>query len=210
MSLSNYLNDFDTSLEVMSDSNKKMLYVSVFVLVVLIPYYFFGLGLQEDAAEKEKVYLGLQEELSASKVKTFETKVKKLDQQILEDKSTLEQAQYQNRSLQSRLAQIDYLSSDAKGLASMLERVLKESVRLGVSIEKISMDDTPKTYKAQIEQLGMMQIEGQANFRSVVKLMRYIEQQEMLLEIGSVAFSLEEDEKTPHFSLVVNGYGVRL
>ena len=124
--------------------------------------------------------------------------------------SQYEEAMYKETKLKVKLERMDYLSSDAKGLADILDRLLKESVRLGVKIEKILIDNEEKDYKAYIKQKGTIRIEGNATFRSVLKLLRFIESQEALIEVKNIHFGLEQANKTPSFVIMITGYGISI
>ena len=66
-------------------------------------------------------------------------------------------------------------------------------------------------YTEQIERQGQITIEGAAAFKSVLKLLRFVESQEALIEVGNVHFELVGKESDlPNFVLVINGYGIRL
>jgi hypothetical protein len=118
--------------------------------------------------------------------------------------------EYESRALRTKLERMDYLSSNAKGLADILERILKESVVLGINIDKITLDKTQSQYAPQIQKRGDVVIEGKAAFRSVLKLLRFIESQEALIAISNVNFVLGEKTASPDFSITITGYGINL
>ena len=87
---------------------------------------------------------------------------------------------------------------------------MKESVVLGINIDKITLDNTLSDYTPQIQKRGTIVIEGKAAFRSVLKLLRFIESQEALIEIVNVNFDLGEKTTSPDFAISIAGYGINL
>jgi len=211
MSIKQQLADLDLQLEVMSEQNRKMLYASVLIGTIVFVYYFFGLSLQEDAEAKEATVSKLETKLADNKISLLENKIVKSKQQILFLSKEYETEQYKATALRTKLERMDYLSSDAKGLADILERILKQSVVLNINIDKITLDDAHEQYTQQIEKRGHITIEGTAAFKSVLKLLRFVESQEALIEVSNVHFDLDkEDSSLPGFVLKINGYGISL
>lgn len=211
MSLKQQLTDLDLQLEVMSEQNRKMLYASVLIGTIIFVYYFFGLSLQEEAESKEATVSKLEKKLADNKISLYENLIVKNKKQILFLSKEYENEQYKATSLRTKLERMDYLSSDARGLADILERILKQSVVLDINIDKITLDDARKQYTQQIEKRGNITIEGTAGFKSVLKLLRFVESQEALIEVSNVHFDLDrKDASLPGFVLKINGYGISL
>jgi len=208
MSFKDYMNDIDLQLEVMPEKNRLMVYSSVILVLVSFGYYFFGLDLQDEFKEKEKTLLSLEKKLADNKISLYEDKISQARKKILFLAKEYEDTQYKQTSLQVKLERMDYLSSDAKGLADILDRMLKESVYLGVNIQKIMVDKSDLEYKAYIKEKGIISIEGTASFRSVLKLLRFIESQEALIEIKNVHFELNDAQSKPAFVIMIIGYGI--
>lgn len=210
MILKEQLEEVDLQLELMPEKNRKMLYISIFLGIVVSVYYLFGLGLQAEFTTKEETIELLEKKLAESKIGLYKNKIKKSEEKILFFKQEHQNAVYKAQSLRTQLERIDYLSSDAKGLADILERILKHSVVLGINIDKITIDDLEETYTQQITKHGHIKIQGVADFRSVLKLLRFIEAQETLTDIENVRFNLEVDKYKPSFFITITGYGVSL
>lgn len=210
MSLKEQLSDIDLQLEVMPENNRKMLYASIFVGSVMFAYYVFGLELQAEHETKLTKVAALEKKLADNKVSLFESKIKNTENRILVLAEGHQHASYKAQSLRTKLEKMDYLSSDAAGLADMLERILKESVVLGINVEQIILDDSRQEYKAQIEKRGSIIIEGGADFRSVLKLLQFIEAQEALMEISNIHFDLDDKSTKPSFEIIITGYGISL
>ena len=173
-------------------------------------YYFFGVNLQEEFHTKEERLIELESEIADNKLESFKNKIFQNKKNLLKLNKKYEDARFKQTSLKVSLDRMDYLSSDAKGLAEILQRLLKRSVILGVSIEKISLDDNVQEYTAYIKETGSIKIEGRADFLGVIKLIRFIESQEALIEVKNVHFELEEVNKTPSFVIMITGYGVSI
>ena len=211
MSLKQQLTDIDLQLEVMSEQNRKMLFASILIGTIVFVYYFFGLALQEEAESKEVTVSTLDKKLEKNKISLFENKIRTDKQKILLLAKEYENEQYKATALRTKLERMDYLSSDAKGLADILERILKQSVVLNINIDKITLDNAHKKYTEQIERQGQITIEGEAAFKSVLKLLRFVESQEALIEVGNVHFDLSRKESDiPGFVIVINGYGISI
>lgn len=210
MSLKEQLTDIDLQLEVMPEKNRMMVYASVLLAIVAFAYYFFGVSLQEEFRVKEEKLIELEAQIAENKLELFKKKIAKNQKNILVLNQEYEDSRFKQTSLQVSLERMDYLSSDAKGLADILQRLLKRSVILGVSIDKITMNDKEQDYKAYIREKGSIKIEGRANFLGVIKLIRFIESQEALIEVKNVHFELEEANKTPRFVIMITGYGISI
>ena len=211
MSLKEQIDNIDLQLEVMSEQNRKMLYASVLIGIIVFVYYFFGLGLQEENSSKEETVMKLEKKLAENRVSLLENKIKKDNQQILFLAKEYETQNYKATSLRTKLERMDYLSSDARGLADILERILKKSVSLNINIDKIILDDIRQKYTQQIEKRGAINIEGTASFSSVLKLLRFVESQEALIKIENVHFDLDKkDASHPDFVIKISGYGISL
>ncbi len=210
MSLHSKLAEIDLQLEVMSKQNRQMLYASVFIGVVALVYYLFGVDLQAESEAKEESVITLEKKLAENRISLYEKKIAKEQEKILLLSQEYREESYKANALRTKLEGMDYLSSDAKGLADILERILKHSVVLNVNIDKISLDDEEEEYKAQIIKRGKIRIEGSANFSSVLKLMRFIESQEALIEIENVHFDLKDKRAFPSFFITITGYGISI
>ncbi len=210
MSLKQQLSDIDLQLELMPAKNRKMLYASIFIGLVMFSYYIFGLDQQSEYETKLETLSSLEAKLADNKVNVYRDKIKKNEEKILFLSEKHQKELYKAQFLRTKLEGMDYLSSDAIGLANILERILKHSVILGIKIDKISLDDSVQEYKAQIQKRGNIFIEGVANFRSVLKLLRFIEDQEALMEIENIHFDLDDKSATPSFRIMITGYGISL
>jgi hypothetical protein len=210
MSIEQKLQEIDLQFEAMPQQNRMMVYFSIVIGLIGFTYYFFGVSLQEDAVAKEEKVIALQTELAQNKVSKFEEKIAKNQQRILLLAQEHQDEEYKSRALRTKLERMDYLSSNAKGLADILERILKESVVLGINLDKITLDKTLSDYAPQIQKRGTIVIEGKAAFRSVLKLLRFIESQEALIEIVNVNFDLDEKTTSPDFTISIAGYGINL
>lgn len=210
MSLKQQLSDIDLQLELMPAQNRKMLYASIFIGLVMFSYYIFGLDQQSEYETKLETLGSLEAKLADNKVNVYRDKIKKSEEKILLLSEKHQKELYKAQFLRTKLEGMDYLSSDAIGLANILERVLKHSVILGIKIDKISLDDSVQEYKAQIQKRGNIFIEGAADFRSVLKLLRFIEDQEALMEIENIHFDLDDKSATPSFRIMITGYGISL
>lgn len=210
MSIEQKLEEIDLQLEAMPQQNRMMVYASIVIGLIGFTYYFFGVSIQEDVMLKEEKAMALQTKLAQNKVMQFEAKTTKNQERILVLAQEHQDEEYKSRALRTKLERMDYLSSNAKGLADILERVLKESVVLGINIDKITLDNTLSDYAPQIQKRGTIVIEGKAAFRSVLKLLRFIESQEALIEIVNVNFELGKKTTSPDFSISIAGYGINL
>lgn len=210
MSLKQQLSDIDLQLELMPAKNRKMLYASIFIGLVMFSYYIFGLDLQTEYETKLETLSSLEAKLADNKVNVYKDKIKKSEEKILFLSEKHQKELYKAQFLRTKLEGMEYLSSDAIGLANILERILKHSVILGIKIDKISLDDSVQEYKAQIQKRGNIFIEGVANFSSVLKLLRFIEDQEALMEIENIHFDLDDKSATPSFRIMITGYGISL
>ena len=211
MSLKEQIDNIDLQLEVMSEQHRKMLYISVFIGMIVLVYYVFGLSLQEENNSKEETVMKLEKKLAENRVPLLEKKIKKDNQQILFLAKEYETQNFKSTALRTKLERMDYLSSDARGLADILERILKKSVSLNINIDKITLDDIRQKYTQQIEKRGAINIEGTAPFSSVLKLLRFVESQEALIKIENVHFDLDKkDASRPDFVIKISGYGISL
>ncbi len=184
--------------------------LSVALGIVFGLYYFFGADLAEEVQAKTEKAAQLQSKLENNAISAYERKIEKEQKRILSLAEQYQKGEFKATALKTRLERMDYLSADVKGMADTLERILKESVELGVAIAKLTMDNTLSPYEAQIDKRGSIVIEGEADFRSVLKLLRFIESQEALLAVEHVKFILEQKSAMPAFVITITGYGIKL
>lgn len=184
--------------------------LSVALGIVFGLYYIFGADLAEEALAKSEKAAQLQNKLENNTISAYEAKIEKEQKRILLLAQTHQEGEFKETALRTKLERMDYLSADAKGMADTLERILKESVDLGVAIDKLTMDKTLSPYEAQIDRRGSITIEGEADFRSVLKLLDFIESQEALLAVEHVKFTLEQERSMPAFVITITGYGIKL
>ncbi|MBE0498754.1 MAG: hypothetical protein IBX43_05865 [Campylobacterales bacterium] len=210
MSFQQQLQDIDYKLGAMPKQNRTMLMLSVALGIVLGLYYFFGADLAEEALAKSEKAAQLQSKLDNNAISAFEAKIEKEQKKILLLAQVHQEGEFKATALRTKLERMDYLSADAKGMADTLERILKESVTLGVAIDKLTIDNTLSPYEAQIDKRGSILIEGEADFRSVLKLLSFIESQEALLVVDHVKFTLEQKSSVPAFAITITGYGIKL
>lgn len=183
---------------------------SVALGIVFGLYYFFGADLAEEALSKSEKAAQLQSKLDNNAISAYEAKIEKEKKRILFLAQEYQESEFKATALRTKLERMDYLSADVKGMADTLERILKQSVDLGVAIEKLTMDNTLSPYEEQIDKRGSIIIEGEADFRSVLKLLRFIESQEALLAVEHVKFTLEQKHTQPAFVITITGYGIKL
>ena len=210
MSLEHKLQEIDLQFEAMPPKNRMMVYASIIIGLIGFTYYFFGVSLQEEVMLQEEKAIRLEQKLAANKVSLFEQKIAKEKKRLRSLAEEKQSAEFAAKALRTRLERMDYLSSDAKGMADILERILKESVVLGINIDNITLDNTQSDYAPQIQKRGTVLIEGKAAFYSVLKLLRFIESQEALIEISNADFNLDEKRSLPDFSILITGYGIKL
>ena len=210
MSIEQKLQEIDLQFEAMPQQNRMMVYASILIGLIGFTYYFFGVSLQEEVMLQEEKAIRLEQKLAANKVSLFEQKIAKEKKRLLSLAEEKQSAEFAAKALRTRLERMDYLSSDAKGMADILERILKESVVLGINIDNITLDNTQSDYAPQIQKRGTVLIEGKAAFYSVLKLLRFIESQEALIEISNADFNLDEKRSLPDFSILITGYGIKL
>lgn len=210
MNLEQQLQDIDYQLEAMPKQSRLMLMVSAVFGIVFGLYYFFGADLAEEALAKTEKAAQLQSKLDNNAIAAYEAKIEKEQKRILLLAEAYQEGEFKVTALRTQLERMDYLSTDAKGIADTLERILKESVTLGVAIDKLTMDNTIIPYETQIDKRGSILIEGEADFRSVLKLLRFIESQEALLAVEHVKFTLEQKRSLPAFVITITGYGIKL
>lgn len=212
MNIEESLHDIDNQLEAMPKNNRMMLYAFVAIAIIGFIYYAFGIALEEEVETKENSIAMLENKIVKSNPAIAERKIANEKQYHLTLAQTHQDEQYKATALRNKLERMGYLSTDAKGMAKILERVLKESVRLNVNISKVTMDKAQNDTQEQIQKRGTIIIKGSASFQSTLKLLRFIESQEALIEINHVRFDLDEKENSglPAFIITLIGYGISL
>ena len=212
MNMTESLQDIDNQLEAMPKNNRLMLYAFVTISIIGFIYYAFGMTLEEEVETKENSIMMLENKIIKSNPALSERKIVKEKKHHLTLAQTRQDEQYKLTALRSKLERMGYLSADAKGMANMLDRILKESVYLNINIDKVTMDKVENEDTAQIQKHGTITIEGSASFQSSLKLLRFIELQEALIEIENVRFDLDEKETStlPAFVIKIAGYGISL
>ena len=83
MSLKQQLSDIDLQLELMPAKNRKMLYASIFIGLVMFSYYIFGLDQQSEYETKLETLSSLEAKLADNKVNVYRDKIKKNEEKIL-------------------------------------------------------------------------------------------------------------------------------
>lgn len=212
MNLEESLHDIDNQLEAMPRNNRLALYAFVTVAIIGFIYYAFGINLEEEVTTKESTIMMLESKIIKSNPAIPEKKIAQEKKHHLTLAQTHQDEQYKLTALRTKLEKMGYLSTDAKGMAKILDRVLKESVRLNVNIAKVIMDKAQSEASKQIQKHGTITIEGSASFQSTLKLLRFIEAQEALIEVEHVRFDLDEktDSTLPAFVITIIGYGIAL
>ena len=210
MSLKQNLNDIDLQLEAMPKKNRLMVYASVTMLFLGISYYGFGVSLTEENEQKHAEIESMNSEIQKINPNLYAKLIKKEETKILKIAQATEEEKYKSTALRVKLEGMDYLSADEKGLADILDRILKESVRLNINIEKIKIDKLEGKLTSQIEKRGSMTITGKAKIYPVQKLLRFIEAQEALLQVDYIKFNINEEENIdfPDFKIILVGYEV--
>lgn len=212
MNMTESLQDIDNQLEAMPKNNRLALYAFVTVAIIGFIYYAFGITLEEEVAEQENRIMMLENKIIKSNPAISEKKILKEKKHHLVLAQTHQDEQYRLTALRSKLERMGYLSTDAKGMAKILDRVLKESVHLNINISKVIMDKAESGATKQIQKHGTITIEGTASFQSSLKLLRFIEAQEALIEVEHVRFDLDEKKAStlPAFVITIIGYGIAL
>jgi len=187
-----------------------MVYASVTMLFLGISYYGFGVSLTEENEQKHAEIESMNSEIQKINPNLYAKLIKKEETKILKIAQATEEEKYKSTALRVKLEGMDYLSADEKGLADILDRILKESVRLNINIEKIKIDKLEGKLTSQIEKRGSMTITGKAKIYPVQKLLRFIEAQEALLQVDYIKFNINEEENIdfPDFKIILVGYEV--
>lgn len=210
MSIKQTFNDIDIQLGAMPKNNRAMIYASVAFVILGFSYYVFGISLMEDNEAKNRKITSLQSNISKVQPTLFKELILKENKRRLELAQVYEDEKYKSTALRVKLEGMDYLSADERGLADILDRILKKSVELRINIDNIAINDIHDEVTTQIKKRGSMIIKGTAPFYSVQKLLSFIESQESLLLVDHIYFDLNEEKKNPYpsFEITLIGYEV--
>ena len=202
------LEEIDSQMEAVPRVKRVMALGSIFFGLIIMGYYFYGIDLEEEFHSKVLELSRLEKKLTENKLDRYKRQINKENEKFLEFKTVYERAGYKNTYLLTQLQGIDYLNSDSRGLADLLERILKYSVKLNVEIERIHIEKNKRDYSAHIKEKGVIKIEGVSDFAALLKLLRFIEEQEALISISNLTFKLDQESSKPLFLIHITAYGI--
>ena len=141
-------------------------------------------------------------------IKSFEKAIKNTKRKNLQLKEEIDNLNYKNQFIESRLESLDFINYDQAGIAQFLDDILKNSVENDVVIESIKSEDKHIGFAVHIIEKEQIVIVGSGSFKGLMALVQYIDSLSGLLRIRIITIDIEAEKTT--FELSISHYGVEL
>lgn len=203
------LDELEEQLDGMPTQKRYFIYISTTILLIFMSWTLFGENMQLEIEAQENSIASLEKKLRDNSVKSFQLAIKKIDNDSLALKEELNELDLKDKYIVSKLESIDFIFFNHKGIASILDSILKHSISYSIDLNTIKYENVNRLYLPNVYEREQIYIDGTASYKSIVYLIHHIDALNTLLRINSINIYVDENQTT-NFDLNISQYGVEL
>jgi len=189
------------------DGGRKLLYA--LLLLVMVGGLFYFLLIEpalEDVEIKKKEHELLSKKIVMKSPQSYKATQKRLEKKIAFMREKIDRLHSKELALQTRLEELNTILLNEKNFPKLLEKILQLSSKYKIGLNQIEIEDKNKKYYEKIKIKKRMTITGDGQFLNIVKFVRGIEDDPVLLKVDR--YIIETNGSVPGFELVVDFFGV--
>jgi hypothetical protein len=207
--MNDQLEQLENQLAEMSFSKRVAVYFVVFVSIVYASWYVFGEDLSLELESKEEAILKLEKKIHKNSLKSLTTAIAKVKRQILSKEDTLVTLHFKKQFVKTQLDTLDFVYYNDLGIATVLDKILKNSLSEQVDIDYVKTTRNTIDYAPHIVNQEQITIQGNGTFRSILSLIQHIDYYNALLQIREIKVFIDEEGVT-NFDLNISHFGVKI
>ncbi|MEA2111478.1 MAG: hypothetical protein U9P71_05465 [Campylobacterota bacterium] len=199
----------ESQLSEMPSSKRLGIYAVILISLVFMSWNFFGEEMYNDITSKEESLISLEQKLQKNSTRSIKTAIKKSQKESLTLQDDLTNIHFKDQFLRSKLESIGFILYDQKGATQILDDVLKQSVKKGITIDIIESERRNTPYISHIVEKSLINVKGDGPFKSILSLMQYIDNLNVLMRTQMLSITINENNAT-YFDLNLSHYGADL
>ena len=203
------LDELEEQLGEMPNQKRYFIYISTVVLLVFMTWTLFGENMHLEIQTQESSIASLEKKLRDNSVKSFQLAIKKAENETLALKEELNELSLKEKYIVSKLESMDFIFFNQKGIASILDSILKQSITYSVDLNMIKYENVNILYLPNVYEREQIHIDGSASYKSIIHLIQHIDALNTLLRINAINIYVDENQTT-NFDLNISQYGVEL
>ncbi len=208
----NMLKNFEEYLK-KAPSNQKLMIFAMPALIIGALVWYLILPVQEERMDTLSQEISqLQSNIQRKSPRILRKKIKKSEKKLLALKDEYERNRDDLNYLYARLTNLEISEFDAKRWTITLDAILKESLKLGITLQNIKNNDAKEGKKSEnIVAKKYVEISGVGSYDKAVKYLAFIEDSGFLIDVKNIKMEkAQEDESRVEFSINFTIYGVNL
>ncbi|OQX74784.1 MAG: hypothetical protein B6D59_01155 [Campylobacteraceae bacterium 4484_4] len=193
--------------------NQKIMIFAMPALVLGAIVWYLVLPMQEERIDILSQEISqLQNNIKRKSPSMLRKKIKKSQKRLMALKSEYEQNRDDLNYLYARLTNLEISEFDAKKWTITLDAILKESLKLGITLQNIKNNDAKEGKKSEnIIAKKYVEISGVGNYDKAVRYLAFIEDSGFLIDVKNIRMErAKEDENRVEFAINFTIYGVNL
>jgi Tfp pilus assembly protein PilO len=207
--MSEQIEELELQLAEMPKKKLYFIYGGIIVLLVFLSWNLYGQNLSQEIDSKQSSVDTLENKIKKSSIRSYNIAIKNAKNEILSLNDEIDKLKAQERFINSELKSIDFIFFDQKGVANILDNILKQSVKKSIDIDTIEYSDKNSLYEPHIYEKENIQIKGEASYKNILYLINKVDNINALLKIQEINIYVDENQTT-NFDLNVSYFGVEI
>ncbi len=214
------LERFETFLQLAPRNQRLMIFAMPFMLVGALVWYLI-LPMQEERIDTlSQEITQLQHNIKRASPARLRSKIARTKKELLALRSRYERDRDDLNYLYARLSNLEIGEFDAKKWTITLDAILKESLKLGITLENIKNSDAGTKKKGAHKKVHKMdniiakkyvEISGSGTYDKAVRYLAFIEDSGFLIDVKNIRMDRSDKEiGRVDFTIDFTIYGVQL
>jgi len=201
------LEQLEEQLLALEKKQRLMLYVMLPFVILGFVYYFFIFPSQEQIESYEGELVSLDRKIRKNAPRTFFAKIKKVKQNIIKNRTDIENYKQQLIAVGTKLDSMNFLFADQKGFNLFIQKMLYSSLKHHFLIETVLIDQKKNPLIGVIEKQKRVTVTGYGEFLDTIRFVRDLEKEPILISIKN--FNIETNGTVPSVTFAIDFFGVR-
>jgi len=184
-------------------------YFVVFASILYGSWYLFGEDLSLELESKENSISSLEKKIQQNSIKSLTSAIEKINKQVVTIEDSLVTLYFKEQLVKTQLGTLNFIYYNDLGIATVLDKILKNSISERVDIEYLKTIKNPIDYAPHIVNQEQITIKGNGTFRSILSLIQHIDYYNALLQVQEIKVFIDEEGIT-NFDLNISHFGVKI
>lgn len=203
------LEELENQLADMPLQKRLAVYAVIFFSILYASWYFLGEDMVNETEVLQESVQSLSKKLQNNSIKSLSQAITKTKKQNLKIEDDLVTLHFKEQFLQNKLEKLNFIYFNDLGIATILENILKHSMKEQIDIHLVESIQNEVKYVAHIVDKEQIYIKGSGSFKNILSLIQQIDYYNALLQIKEIEVSIDENSST-NFDLNISHYGVEL